>query len=223
MSTTIEHLETQALTIPERARNLKISTNADYLVACELVKTIKALRAEIALTFEPIRTKAHQAWKETIRQQDKVEAPLEEGERRVKAVIALWLTEQERLRKAEELRLQKQAQEEEERRQLENAVILDDLGETDEANRLLDEQVEVPAIVLPRFTPQVKGVSMSQRYSAEVTNLMELVKAVAAGKAPLQCLKADQVFLNRQAVAMRTAMSYPGVRLKTESSVGVRR
>lgn len=219
---TIEHLESQALTIPERARNLKISTNADYLGACELVKTIKALRAEIASSFEPIRTKAHQAWKEAIRQQDKVEAPLEEGERRVKAVIALWLTEQERLRKQEELRLQQQAQAEEERRQLENAVILDDLGETDEANRLLDEKVEAPAIVLGRFTPQVQGVSMSQRYSAEVTNLMDLVKAVAQGKAPIQCLKADQVFLNRQAVAMRTAMSYPGVRLKKESSVGVR-
>src|SRR5262252_1389159 len=127
---TIEHLESQALTIPERARNLKISTNADYLGARELVKTIKALRAEIAPSFEQIRTKAQQAWKEAIRQQGKGEAPLEEGERRVKAVIALWLTEQERLRKQEELRLEQQAQAEEERRQLENAVILDDLGET---------------------------------------------------------------------------------------------
>ena len=223
MSTTIETLETQALSIPERAKAVKVSTNTEYLEACELLKTIKGLRAEIEATFAPIRTKAHEAWKESIAQQKKVEEPLEQGERQIKSVIAIYLNEQERLRKEEELRLQRQAQEEEERRQLENAAILDDLGETDEANRLLNEKVEAAPVVLPRFTPKVAGIAMSQRYAAEVVDLMELVEAVAAGKAPIQCLKADTVFLNRQAVAMKTAMHYPGVRVKTDSTIAAGR
>ena len=220
---TMEHLDTHALSVSERAKIVKVASNDQYLEACELVKTIKALRAEIDATFDPVIAKAYQTHKEAVAQKRKFEQPLVEAEGLVKRSIGDWLSEQERIRKEEELRLQKLAQEEEERRQLQNAVILDDLGETEEANRLLEETVVAPPVVLPQFTPKVHGVSMSQRYSAEVVNLMELVKAVAQGKAPIQCLKADQVFLNRQAVAMRQAMAYPGVKLKIESSVGVRR
>lgn len=220
---TIEHLDSQSLSIVERAKIVIIRNNSQYLEACELVKTIKALRAEVNATFDPIVAKAYSAHKESVAQKKKHDTPLALAEDMVKTRMAAWLAEQERLRREEELRLQKQAQEEEERRQLENAVILDELGETAEANRLLEETAKAAPIVLPKFTPKVNGISMTARYSAEVTNLMELVQAVASGRAPIQCLEANQVFLNRQAVAMRQALSYPGVRLKVESSVGVRR
>jgi hypothetical protein len=219
----IETLQNQALSIPEQARILTIQTPDQYIAAGELLKSIKLLRAEIDQTFDPIISAAYAAHKEAVAQKKKVDAPLLEAEGIIKPRVAAYLSEQERLRREEELRLQKQAQEEEERRQVENAAILDDLGETEAANQLLDETVIAPPVVLPKLTPKVSGISTSQRYSAEVVNLLELVKAVAAGKAPIQCLKADTVFLNRQAVAMRQSMAYPGVRLRVESTVAVRR
>ena len=223
MSRDIQTLETHARSIPGQVQKLTISTNAEYLDACELAKTIKLLRAEIDATFDPVIQKAYAAHKEAVATKRKFDGPLNDAEAIVKARIGHWLEERERKDQEEELRLQKLAQDAEEQRQLEAAAMLDDLGETAEANKLLEETVLAPPVILAPSTPKVAGVSMTARYSAEVTNLLELVKAVAAGKAPLQCLKADTVFLNAQARAMRQALSYPGVRLRVENSVGVRK
>lgn len=219
----IQEVETKALSFPDKASAITIDNSEAFIAAGEFLKSVKAMRAEIAATFTPIREKAHAAWKETIRQQEKVEEPLIRAEGILKPRIAAYLTEQERIRREEELRLQKLAQEEEERRQLENAAILDDLGETEEANALLEETPVAAPVVVERNVPKVSGIAMTKRYSAECFDLMALVKAVAAGKAPIQCLKADEVFLNRQAVAMREALQYPGVKVVTNSNISAGR
>src|SRR5690348_1541007 len=54
----------QALTWPDRARALKVSTSESYIEAGELLKGIKALRKEVDATFDPIIGKAHEAHKE---------------------------------------------------------------------------------------------------------------------------------------------------------------
>jgi hypothetical protein len=223
MSAVQEQLETKIVSVPDQARALTIQTNDEYVRAGELLRTIKGLRGEVDQSFDPIIQKAHEAHREAIAQKRKIEAPLAEAEGILKPRIAAYLNEQERIRREEELRLQRQAEEEARQRQLENAVILDDIGETEEANALLEERPTVAPVILPRSVPKVAGVSMSKRYSAVVTNLMELVKAVAVGKAPIQALKADDVFLNRQAVAMKEALQYPGVRIHIESNISAKR
>jgi len=218
-----EELQTRTLSVPDRARSLAIVTAADYVAAGELLKVIKGLRAEIGETFDPIISKAHEVHKEAIDQKRRVDAPLCEAEGILKPRIARYLQEQERLRQEEELRLRKIEQEEAERRQLEEAVALDAIGETTLANEILDAPIVPIPVVAPRTVPKVQGIAMTTRYSASVTNLMDLVRAVAAGRAPIQCLKADDVFLNQQARAMKEALSYPGVRLNKESGISARR
>lgn len=223
MSAIQDHLETQIISVPDRARQLSIQTAEHYQEAGELLKVVKGLRAEVDASFDPIISKAHDAHKEAIAQKRKVEAPLAEAEAILKPRIAAYLNAEEQCRQDEELRLQRQAIEEARQRQLENAAILDDIGATAEANALLEETPAVAPVILQRAAPKVSGVSMSKRYSAEIVNLMDLVKAVAAGKAPIQCLQADLVFLNRQAVAMKQALAYPGVRLKVDSNISAQK
>lgn len=219
----IQELELKINPLAERAKAFLILTAEHFQAAGELVKAMKAMRAEIDATFDPIIKAAHLAHKEAIEQKRIKETPLVEAEKILGPRMEQWDREQERLRLEEERRLQQKAKDEEERRQLENASILHELGEVDEANRLLDEPVEVPTVRLERRPMKVGGIGFATRWSAEVVDLMALVKAVAAGRAPIQCLQADMVFLNRQAVAMRDALQYPGVRAKSNRGLQTRK
>lgn len=68
--------------------------------------------------------------------------------------------------------------------------------------------------------PRVEGISERTTYTAQVTNLRQLVCAAAAGQAPLECLQADDKFLAAQARAVRRAGElYPGVRVELQRSL----
>jgi hypothetical protein len=202
---------------------IKIETAAQYVEAGELLKTVKGLRAEIDATFDPIISKAHEAHKEALSQKKKVDAPLVEAEGILKPQIGAYLREEERKRQAEELRLQKEAREREEAEQLSKADILHEIGEVDAANEVLREEIYVPPVVLPSAAPKVSGISMRETWSAQVVDLMKLVKAVAEGKAPIQCLSANTIFLNQQSRSMKAALNYPGVKAVSDSSISAGR
>jgi malic enzyme len=219
----VQEVETTALSIPERAKLVIITTAAEYISAGELLKTIKGLSAEIDETFDPIIKAAHSAHKEAILQKNKVAAPLLEAEGLLKPRIASYLREEERKRQAEEMRLQKEARDREEAEQLAKADILHEIGEVEMANEVLKEEIYVPPVVLPSAAPKVAGISMRETWSASVVNLMDLVKAVASGKAPIQCIQANSVFLGQQARAMKAALSYPGVRAVSDSNISAGR
>ena len=79
------------------------------------------------------------------------------------------------------------------------------------------DTVEASAEVLS-FTPtvaapsKVSGISGRVTYGAEVVSLIDLVKAVAEGKAPIEALSANTTFLGQQARAFKKAGPlYPGV------------
>jgi hypothetical protein len=219
---TIE-LEQEVTSVPQRAKGMVVRTAEDYIAAGELLKVIKGLRAEVDGTFDPIIEKANASHKEAIAQKKKVEAPLVDAEAILKPRIAAYLQEEERKRREAELLAHKRAQEEAEAQQLADAALLDDIGETALANAKLEEKPYVAPVVLPKATPKVAGISMTQRYSAQVVNVMELCKAVVAGKVPVLAIQANQPFLNAQARAMKESMNYPGVRVVVEGNVSARR
>lgn len=77
-----------------------------------------------------------------------------------------------------------------------------------------------PAVAAPA---KVAGISSRVSYSAKVTDLMELIKAVAAGTAPIQCLMADEKFLGSQARAFKSPGAlYPGVMCNAERALSAR-
>lgn len=222
MSTTVEQLETKVTSALERAKGMMVTNEEQYVAVASFLKVIKGLQAEVDQTHDPVVKHWHEKHKDALAEKQRDLAPLLDAEKVLKPRISAYLTEQERLRKEAELLAQKRAQEEAEREQLEKAAILDDLGETALANEVLEEKPIVVPVILPKATPRVQGISMTKRYSATVVNLQKLVLAVAAGKAPIQCLQADQVFLNRQATAMKEAFNYPGVDLSVNGNISAR-
>jgi hypothetical protein len=77
-----------------------------------------------------------------------------------------------------------------------------------------------PTVAAPA---KVSGISGRTNYTAQVDDLMMLVKAVADGKAPVQCLCADEKFLGAQARAFKKAGPlYPGVTAIAERGLSAR-
>lgn len=70
---------------------------------------------------------------------------------------------------------------------------------------------------------KVTGISGRVNYGAKVDDLLTLVKAVAAGTAPLECLCANEKFLGAQARAFKKAGPlYPGVTAVAERGLAAR-
>lgn len=70
---------------------------------------------------------------------------------------------------------------------------------------------------------RLEGVSGRITYTAQVTDLMALVQAVARGAAPAQCVCANDRFIATQARAFkREGILYPGVEAKVQRSLAAR-
>lgn len=201
----------KALTFPDQAKALRIADDASYQAACEFLKAVKALRTEIAETFGPHITRAHEAHKALLKEKADAEAPLADAERIAKAALVAYDQAQERLRREEQARQQAELQRQEEERRLLEAVALEAAGESDTANALIDEPIHVPTVAVAPATPKVSGISYRETWSANVTSLHALVKFVAANPSHVGLLSANMPALNAQARSLKAQLQLPGV------------
>jgi hypothetical protein len=126
--------------------------------------------------------------------------------------MASYHEEQERKRRAEELRLQEIARKQEEDARLQEAEAAEKDGMHEEANAILDAPVVLPKVVVPVATPKISGVAFRETWAAEVVNAELLFKAVMEKKVPMSAISINLTFLNQQARSLKAEMNYPGVR-----------
>ena len=68
----------------------------------------------------------------------------------------------------------------------------------------------MPVTIEPEV--KIKGAAFVDKWSAELIDMGELIRAIADGKAPVTLVKVDQTALNQLARALKSALSVPGVR-----------
>lgn len=159
----------------------------------------------------------------------------EEAARKERDRLAAEQREQERIaREAAEAsaRAQHEAQEAAARGDAEAAAAAqEESRQQAEAAQAAQAEAHATAITaeVVSFTPtvaapaKVTGISGRTNYAAQVDDLMTLVKAVAEGKAPIQCVLADEKFLGAQARAFKKAGPlYPGVTAIAERGLSAR-
>lgn len=208
-----KQVEEKALSIVDQAKAVVIQNNETYLAAGEMWKTIKAMMKEVDDTFNPIIEKAHQSHKEALGQKAKYYKPLDEASRKVKSLMSDWDQEQERIRLAEQKRLEEIARKEEEERQIQAALEAEAAGEMEEAKAIIEEEVYVPPVVVPKAVPKMSGGPVYREvWSAEVTDIKVLCRAVAEGKASTEFVMGNMPALNKQATSLKQTMNIPGVR-----------
>jgi len=217
-----EEVTTRALTIPEQANAVKIVDADSYVKASKLWQDIRAIRAQVKESFDPIIKRAHEVHREALDRKAKVDAPLEMAEKTVKKAMNAWDEEQERIRREEERRLQDEARKREEEARLAAAIEAEQAGAKEEAEQILEQPVYVAPVVVPKATPKVAGGPVFQtRWFASVTDIKALCRAVADGKASTEYvmgLEKDRLTgivscpaLNKMATALKGTMNVPGV------------
>lgn len=214
-----KEIEQKALSIPEQARSLKIVDDTTYQRGGEILVAVKGLRKQIDACFDPIIKKAYEAHKEAKAQKTKVEAPLVEGEGILKSAMATYNTEQERRAEEARQRAEADARKRAEDEQVAAAAQAETEGDKATAEAILNAPVEVAPIVAPPPSPKVAGVSYRENWSAQVTDTMALIKAVAAGEQPVTLLQVNLPALNQMARALKGAMRLPGVKAVCEKVV----
>jgi hypothetical protein len=210
---------------PVASRAMDIASNIQdqgtYEIAALYLQSIKAARKRVAEILDPFVTATHAAWKKAVAERNKYDDPLNKAEDIVKPAMARWWTEEQERQAAERRRLESEARKREEERLLAEAEQHAQNGDHAAADAVLEEPVNVAPPIIPA-TPQTKGISMREEWKCEVSNLMELVKAIAAGKVPLGAIKANDVFLGQQARSLKAEMKYPGVRVWSQKNVASR-
>lgn len=101
------------------------------------------------------------------------------------------------------------------------AVELEEAGEAEQAEILLEEPIVVTPVI-HRSAPKLAGKVSGTTYSAKVTDLRALVRAVADGRAPMEALGANESFLNQMARSYKEGFSMPGCELVTTNKTHYR-
>lgn len=197
----------RALTIPQQAQMIQVVDNDSYARAGEILLVVKDLRKEIGKVFDPIIEKAHAAHKEAVSQKKKAEEPLVKAEMIIKPRLAAYNTEQERLRKEAEAKLQADLKKQEEDRKLEDAVAAEASGDREAAERILEEPTLSPVVVIPKTVPKVTGISFQKRWTYRI---------VDESKIPHEYLQVNEVKIGQVVRAMKDLTNIPGIEVYSE-------
>ncbi len=209
---TPKQLTENALVVINGAQEIVIVTVEDYSFADLMFKELKG-------------------WIKTLDEEEKkITRPLLEGVENARALfrgpkqkaneakdilnirMTTFADEKKTKEREEERRLQEIARKRAEEEALQQALEAEAAGEKEEAQRIIEEPVYVPPIKVISEVPKSKGTFIRTTWSAEGFDLMATVKAIAEGKAPLQSVKYDMVFLNSQATDYNLTLNIPGVR-----------
>jgi colicin import membrane protein len=243
-------LATKAQNALTSASDYVIDSPTMFELASDDLKQVKALQKEVEEKRTSITGPLNQAVKAV---NDLFRAPkeyLDKAETTLKRAMVAYTTEQERL--AAEARAKAEAEARAERERLaaiereqaeaarlaqEEAQAAAAAGDQEAAAAAMaaaqaaEQQAAVAAMTAQVVTvapaveapAKVTGISGRVTYSAEVTDLLALVQAVAAGQAPIECLQADAKFLGAQARAFKKAGElFPGVMAVAERSISAR-
>lgn len=219
----LKRIELSGQQMLAQVRAMVVTTAEEFEQTGLIRKTIKAKLEELEEFIEPIRKAQYEAYQTTLGQKKLVSGPLESADAILVRLRGEWTQHLERERQKEQERLLEVEREKERERQLEEATRLAEAGHADAAAELLEEEVYVSPTVIKVEKP-ASDPDFQQRklWSAEVVDFRALVNAVAKGDAPIECLKADMPFLNKQAQAFRGGLNIVGVKAVSRVSEAVR-
>jgi hypothetical protein len=230
-------------------QGLAVTDAESYAAAGEWIKAVTEFMRRVNEFAGPIVKATHDAHKVAVHQRDQLLKPAEgakrilgtrmaeydEAQRRAAREAAEAARREQERREAEaraaalaeEARLRKEAED----ARVAEAARMEQAGDQVGAVKLLEQPVEAPVVVpAPVFAPappvaappKVEGVSYVETWSGEVADLALLVKAVAAGEAPITLLQANTAALNALARSMKGQMTIPGVKWVSSRTARVR-
>lgn len=195
------------------------TTQEQYLELAEKRAGAKKLLAEVADLYDPIQ-KAANSLVATIREsRRKFEIPLSLAIQRIDWALDLYEKREAIKRAEEEARIAEQIEAEAKKARETEVKAMAKTGFVREAERLAEQPIELPPVpILPDAVPKLDSLQKRTLWEAEVTDKMALIRAVAEGKAPLQCLEPNMACLNGMARAAKSTLHIPGVKAVSKTA-----
>jgi len=212
MTTTTEakpsDVEKQALIVAKQAQAVSIRTPEDYVIACTQACQVAGATKRVEEFFKPMKAAAHKAWRTVCDSENKVLTPLQTAKSHLAFLIGRYQQEQEAERKRLEQTTRAQLRTQQEDKLLDRAQELEQEGRAEEADALLDQPVQTPVVVAPSVVPQVKGVSVREKWKFRITN---------EAKVPREYLMVDERKVQKVVDAMKSLTSILGIEVYEES------
>jgi len=168
---------------------------------------------EINDTFDPIIKIQHEAHKKTVAAKRFYAKPLEQAEGIIKEKMKTYHLEQERLRREEEARLRREAEEAEQKRRYHQALTASRSGQHQEAQAILAHPVIAPPAQLSSSTEH-EAVQFRDVWRFEIINESMI---------PDQYKTIDEKKIRAVVKALKDRTSIPGVRVYCDKTVATRR
>jgi len=212
---------TQATTLKAKVDALQVTDQASYDLANQINKEAYDAKKAFHVWFDPIDEASKLQRKTTIAQGKAIDDPFDYIIQTTGTRSAKWMREQQ----AEAARKQREADDlarkKAEDKQLEEAEMLSSLGMDEAAEAALVAEPVIQRTVV-EAPAKAAGTVLRDYYSAEVTDLKALVKAVAAGEVPLDAIMANMPYLNGKARLEKGSMKVPGVVAVVDTKQGRR-
>lgn len=204
------------------AGKLKISDDDQYTKAAEDLMRIKGINKGVEENRKTITTHIDSAKKKVQDVFNPAFTFLEQAEKVIKGAMLDYQDEKQRKANLLAAEAAEKARKEQEKL-VARAEKAEEKGQTEKSEELFNQAAMVaPAPVMEAAPVAVKGIGTTTKYSAEVTDLMALVKAVAQGQAPLTLITADTKALNATASALKEGFNYPGCKLVKTTGISAR-
>lgn len=241
-----QRLATAAERMVARAKAFQVTDAASYEQAGQIIDQLKAQQKQVLGFFAPMAEAAHAAWTLITTKRAGLVDPLAEAERILSERYSAFKRAED-ARAERERREAEQAAQEAERQRLQaeadaiareaqaaqeaaaqaasadEAQVLEQqaaqLQQEAAAVRVEAQTVEAPVLPVRSTVAHVKGPAVRANWQHEVDDVLALVKAVAAGQAPLECVIPNETYLRARAKADKGTAKIPGVRFYDAGTV----
>lgn len=218
----------------DEAKALKLVADAsDYEYAADLTKRLSAAAKGIRAYFKPFK-QALDRLKDRVLDAEARANVYDDETRRVARLAADWNARQKQIEREAQEKAEREARAKAETERQAQVARLKAAAEAVpdpavaaavrlESEQLAAAKVATPKVDLPSRIPAVKGfVPNRETWSGEVTDLMALVKAVAAGTVPLDAIVPNYPRINQAARDQHEALNWPGVEVRKNGAPVVR-
>lgn len=223
MKNEIIKIQETALTWPEKAAQIVVKDEGSYVSAAETLKEIARTEKLIVDHHKPIKQAAKNAHTIAVAAEKKFLEPLNEAKIIIRGELITWTTEQERIRKEAERKLQEEARKKEEEERLAAAAKAENEGRSEaEVDLILDTPEPVAPVTVSESYAKVAGVSTRETWKAEVIDMRLLCQAIVEGKVPIEFISPNMPLLNSMARKSKADLEIPGVKAIKETGVATR-
>jgi len=211
---TVEHLVTLA-------DSYAVTTVAAYEAGADDLKQVKAAQKRL----EELRTSMTGPLNASLKRiNDFFRGPatrLQQAEGKIKRALLAFSQEQERIRREEQAKRDAEARKEQERL-AKLAAKAEAAGKIEKAEAIEQRAAAVVAPVVQVEQPRVAGLATREVWHAECTDLLALVKAIAAGQAPLSLVVANDKVIGQQARSLKQDFTAAGIRVWSTQEMAAR-